>query len=115
MDEPRGKADAGRRLKELRQEMSASQREFGEPVGLNQSAVSAFEQGKVAFKKPDALAVEYVYGVRHEWLLFGLEPKIRNTPKLSDEDIEVLGIYRSLGLEDRALWLRLGRLLALAE
>lgn len=88
---------------------------FGEPIGLNQSAVSAFEQGKVAFKKPDALAVEYVYGVRHGWLLFGRGPKIRDTPKLSDEDNEVLRIHRSLGLADRALWLKLGKLLALAK
>jgi transcriptional regulator with XRE-family HTH domain len=41
MDEFTGDNDTGARLKSLREEMRASQREFGEALGFNQAAVSA--------------------------------------------------------------------------
>src|SRR5207249_3115219 len=97
----RMQSDAGERLKGLRREMRASQREFGEPIGWNRATVSAFEQGKVAFKKPDALAFEHVYGIRHEWLLSGQGPKIRDSVELTEDENGVLGIYRGLSLPDR--------------
>ena len=112
MDDVRGDEHACERLKLLRLEMRSSQREFGEPLGFNQAAVSAFEQGKVAFKKPDALAVEYVYGICHEWLLFGRGPKIRDSEELAEDEREVLSIHRQMNRQERPTWTKLGRLLA---
>ena len=112
MDDVRGDAGASERLKGLRQDMRLSQREFGEPLGFNQAAVSAFEQGKVALKKPDALVVEYVYGIRHEWLLFGREPKVRESEELTEDEKALLHIHREMNYRDRPTWLKMGRLLA---
>ncbi len=112
MDEIKGDNNAGVRLKSLRDEMRASQRAFGAPLGFNQAAVSAFEQGKVVFRKSNALAVEYVYGIRHEWLLFGMEPKVRESEIITEDEKELLRIHRAIDYRDRPTWLKLGRLLA---
>jgi transcriptional regulator with XRE-family HTH domain len=119
LSEIKGNSGAGERLKWLRSEMSASQREFGEPIGFNQAAVSAFEQGKVVLKKPDALAVEHVYGVRHEWLLSGDGPRereaTRDASSLGEDEKELLRNYRQMSYQDRETWTRIGRLMARAD
>lgn len=112
MDTRGGDGNAGARLKELRQGMGLSQQAFGEPLGFPQTAVSAFEKGKVPLKKADALVVEYRYGIRHEWLLFGREPRGRSPMEEGREDAEVLRIYRALSPQGRLTWLGVGRLLA---
>lgn len=109
----RGDADAAGRLKALRQDMRLSQREFGEPLGFNQAAVSAFEQGRVILKKPDALVVEYLYGVRHEWLLGGQGPKVRESEELTEDERDLLRVHREMNYKDRPTWLKIGRMLGL--
>jgi len=64
----------GWRIAGLRSEKKMNQTSFGKSIGLSQSAYSELEVGN---KKPTMsllLAMEYVHGVRKEWILTGDEP-----------------------------------------
>lgn len=59
------------RIRALRTELGLSQREFAERIGMARDAIASYERGN-AFPSGSALvAIEKVYGVRHEWLLTG--------------------------------------------
>lgn len=58
------------RLMAIRAALGLSQREFGERINTSRDAIAGYERGA---NPPGALlvAIEKVYGVRHEWLLTG--------------------------------------------
>lgn len=59
------------RLKELRGILGKNQTQFGEGLGLTQKNISDLEKGKTEIYHPFLLAIEYIYGIRVEWILTG--------------------------------------------
>ena len=100
------------RLRQVREEMGLSQAEFGEAIGLTQAGVSKFEMNMIPLRKLVLLAIEHVFNIRGEWLIYGEEPKHLSKDNLKSSDMEVLEILPKLSLEERKIWLQLGKHLA---
>ena len=65
------KAEIGKRIREIREFLGISQREFAEILGIHPLSVSRYELGK-SNPSPSVLkAIEDKFGVNPEWLLAG--------------------------------------------
>ena len=71
------------RINEIRNEKSLKQSDFANSIGLSQSGYATLlaRDGTSQRLKTLALAVETVYGIRHEWILCGDGPKQKGTQK----------------------------------
>lgn len=78
-----------------------NQTAFATPLGLTQSALSALETGRSPLRVMAALAIETVYGVRHQWLLFGTGSKVRKR-RLGKSALCLLELY--LNAEPQLAW-----------
>jgi transcriptional regulator with XRE-family HTH domain len=80
--------DSSERLKEVRVKFDLSIRDVAEALGVAPSVVSNWETGVSSIRKPNALAIQTVYGVRWQWLMLGEEPMmappLSRTKTLSD-------------------------------
>lgn len=59
------------RIKELRKCLNLNQTEFGQKIGVKQSAVTGYESGTRTPMNPVIEAICRVYGVNRAWLLYG--------------------------------------------
>ena len=71
------------RITRIRLDKNLKQLEFADSIGLSQSGYSTLmgRDGTSQRLKTLALAIEAVYGFRHEWILTGEEPKQKGTQK----------------------------------
>ena len=71
------------RINRIRLDKNLKQLEFADSIGLSQSGYSTLmgRDGTIQRLKTLALAIEAVYGFRHEWILTGEEPKQKGTQK----------------------------------
>ena len=71
------------RINRIRLDKNLKQLEFADSIGLSQSGYSTLmgREGTSQRLKTLALAIEAVYGFRHEWILTGEEPKQKGTQK----------------------------------
>lgn len=60
------------RLKELRNALGYSQREFGDKLGLSRDVISNLELGRVELKEHILKLICEVYNVNEQWLRTGL-------------------------------------------
>jgi len=63
------------RLKQVRSELGLSTRSIAEALGVGASVYSQWETGQAPVRKPNALAIQAIWGYRWEWLMTGEEPK----------------------------------------
>lgn len=112
---PEGTIQPAERLRQAREELNLSQSEFGESIGLTQAGVSKFEMSLIPLRKLVLLAIEHVYGIRGEWLIYGEEPKYLSNKTLKNDDVEILEITTKLNPDDREVWLQLGKYLSNAR
>ena len=75
--------DIKARINRIRLDKNLKQLEFADSIGLSQSGYSTMmgRDGTSQRLKTLALAIEAVYGFRHEWILNGEEPKQQGTQK----------------------------------
>lgn len=97
------------RLRQARDELGLSQAEFGEKIGLTQAGVSKFEMDQIPLRKLVLLAIEHVYSIRREWLVYGEEPKHLSKKALINDDIEILKIASRLKPDDHHIWREMGK------
>ncbi len=71
------------RINRIRLDKNLKQLEFADSIGLSQSGYSTLivRDGTSQRLKTLALAIEAVYGFRHEWILTGEEPKQKGAQK----------------------------------
>lgn len=103
--------DPANRMRQVREELGLSQSDFGEKIGLTQAGVSKFEMRQISLRKLILLAIEHVYSIRAEWLLYGEEPKYLSNRPLGQAEIETLEIAAKLNVDDRQLWQQMGQAL----
>ena len=74
------------RIERIRDDKNLNQAEFAASIGLSQSGYATLlrREGSSHRLKTLTLAIEAVYGIRHEWLLTGDDPKLRGTEKHLD-------------------------------
>ena len=61
----------GERLQKARKALHVTQVEFGESLGITQSAISAVESGKVKLTDRLAQSIQSTYNINVEWLRTG--------------------------------------------
>ena len=78
--------DIKARINRIRLDKNLKQLEFADSIGLSQSGYSTMmgRDGTSQRLKTLALAIEAVYGFRHEWILHGEEPKQQGNQKHLD-------------------------------
>lgn len=93
----------GWRLRGIRNEKNMKQIPFAKAIGLSQAVYSGLENGFTKPAIPILLAMEYIYGVRKEWILSGEEPMYRTLDGLGTP----ISIMPSDGDSDRhqKLWI----------
>lgn len=100
------------RIKELRQRLELTQKEFGNAIGVGTSAVSYLEAGKSKLTESNLMLICERWNVNKEWLLRGsgemFLPKrddsveaLRRRYGLSDLETQILSAYLALSAESR--------------
>lgn len=70
-----GASGASSRFAEIRKNLGLSTREIAKELGIAQNVYHHWESGKTPARKPNALALQALYGYRWEWVMTGEEPK----------------------------------------
>jgi SOS-response transcriptional repressor LexA/DNA-binding XRE family transcriptional regulator len=96
-----GPQTPGERLRRARAALDMNQTEFGEPVGVTQSTIAAYESGQRPPPLPVLLALELRLHVSHEWVLTGAgEPFTRpgpTRPVITTSPEELKGLHQLEG------------------
>jgi len=66
--------NAKERIKRFRSEIDLTTRALGEVLGVSASVISDWESGKAPVRKPNAMALQLLYGVSWKWLMEGEGP-----------------------------------------
>ena len=72
------------RIKELREHLGLSQREFGEKIGSSRDAIAGYERG-VTIKEPIIQLICRTYKVNQDWIRYGDLPMFKDSS--ADEEI----------------------------
>ena len=98
----------GERIKLLRKEFKLTQSEFGERIGLKQTAIGTYETGIRNVPDRTISQISQAFRIREEWLRFGEEPRdipqvssFLNDSDLDDLDRTILRAYIDLPSEKR--------------
>lgn len=107
--------EIGDRLKIIRKEANLNQAEFGEKIGVSESAVSNYESGRRPLSDPIIKLVCKTFGYYHDWLVNGTEPKkisvkakketlqaLKEEFSLDDVDVKIMEIYLTLSPDERS-------------
>jgi len=76
---------ANSRFVEIRKDLGMTLREISKELGVVNSLYHHWETGQALPRKPNALAIQALYGYRWEWVMTGQGPKWTEAPK-SDRD-----------------------------
>ena len=100
------------RLKELRKQLKLSQKDFGNKLGVGDTAISKIEKGENKLSYRMALSICSIFNVNIDWLLEGkgdifvslpnlLFDQISEKYELDDFDRKLLRSYMELSPEER--------------
>lgn len=101
----------GRRIRAIRERLQLNQKEFGELVGCSNSMISSYEIGDQLpplgkLMQIVSIGREKLKGISFDWVIFGVDmPSDRN--EISEEEIQLLQMFRQLREEDRKAILRI--------
>lgn len=102
------------RIRFLRKELTLSQKQLAEAMGVTQSGISYIEQAGSTVAESTIKTLIALYGVSEEWLRNGIEPMYKSQPKMcldefckkagaSELELKILKAYFELPQEVRAL------------
>lgn len=67
------------RLRDFKDELGLQSAQMADAIGVSRAVWSDWENGKTAIRRPNALALQAVYGINSDWLLTGEGP-MKATP-----------------------------------
>ncbi len=79
------------RIKQLRQALALSQKEFAQSIGIRQSAISMIENGTMSITDRNINTICLSFGVSESWLRTGEGEMFPPPPEEDDELIEAFG------------------------
>lgn len=102
----------GERIAEIRKSLGLTLEKFGEKLGVQRSAVSKIEKGRVSLSEQMALAICREYNVNYDYLIYGDGEMFDNLPEtimdelcaqydLDDLDRALIDIYITLPADFR--------------
>ncbi len=106
------------RIKMIRKQLQLSQSDFGERIGITESAVSNYENGRRSITEQTKLAILKEYNISKLWLengegdMFlpnpsGLIEEFSAQYKLTETEIKILRNYLALSHEQREEFIHL--------
>lgn len=101
----------GKNIRQLREGKGWSQDVFAEKMGATKSAVSFWERGETIPRMPKIERMAQLFGVTVTEIL--TEPRKGGT--LTADEIALLGNYRKLNAEGKAMVMNAVRVMALSE
>ena len=102
----------GQRIKYLRQTVKEPQAKFASHIGISQGNLSDMEKDKYLPSLSTLTALIEYYGFASDWILFGIGPLYaidykeydeKSDNSLSDDDNELLSVYRDLDPEGKSI------------
>lgn len=92
----------GEKIKELRKNKGWTQEELGSKVGVNRAAVNKWETGRVQNIKRTTIAkLAEVFDI-DPVVLLGFDEQNVETETYTDEELEIIRVYRSLNADGKA-------------
>lgn len=85
-----------KRIKDVRQTLKLSQREFGAKLGVSRDVISNIEYNRVQPKKLLLKHICQLYNVNEHWLETGEGEMFNSTPEENHKIEEALRIFKSL-------------------
>lgn len=101
------------RIKKIRKSKGLNQADFGKKIGLSESAICNYENGRRDVSELTIKSICREYRINYDWLKNGIEPMehivdnstlletLKREYDLSDIDIEIMSIYITLSKEER--------------
>jgi transcriptional regulator with XRE-family HTH domain len=86
------------RLIKLRKSLHLTQGAFGQKVGLTDPMISLFESGKKIPQDSTIKLICYAFGVREDWLRYGIG-EMMNPTLADDKEERLLSMFRTLSPE----------------
>lgn len=84
------------RLKQLRKSLGLTQREFGEKIGMGDTAISHMEAGTTAINNQNINLICLTFGTSKEWLRDGIGEMFNNKTQTTEQENRLLDLFRQL-------------------
>jgi transcriptional regulator with XRE-family HTH domain len=85
--------NAGSRLKQVRQDLGLTQKDFAEKLGFKWYKIKDMESGKQNITYDIAKLIEKIFSINHDWLLTGEgEIYVNKTPKNINQGVVIGGV-----------------------
>jgi transcriptional regulator with XRE-family HTH domain len=97
------------RLKLIRKNLGLTQAEFATKIGITQSSYSDIESGKSALTDRNIMLVCLALGVSETWLRTGMGEMFATDKEYTNDEQEILAIFRRLPPESRDAFLLVGQ------
>ena len=94
-----------KRLRELRNKLGLSQKEFGERIGITQSHVASLESGRRDLSDRNIQFISEIWGVNGDWIRTGKGEMFLNLvddiKDIDDETRDILNKFQKLSNSDK--------------
>lgn len=94
-----------KRLRELRNKLGLSQKEFGERIGITQSHVASLESGRRDLSDRNIQFISEIWGVNGDWIKTGKGEMFLNLvddiKDIDDETRDILNKFQKLSNSDK--------------
>jgi transcriptional regulator with XRE-family HTH domain len=91
------------RISVLRKHLGLNQTQFAQKIGVSSQHISMFEAGKAKFSETTINLICLTFGVNEAWLRDGKGNMIDDEALLSDQERQLLDLFRLLSAKARIL------------
>jgi transcriptional regulator with XRE-family HTH domain len=91
------------RISVLRKHLGLNQTKFAQKIGVSSQHISMFEAGKAKFSETTINLICLTFGVRETWLKTGEGDMMDDEALLSDQERQLLDLFRRLSAKARIL------------
>lgn len=104
------------RIKKVRKDNGLNQAKFGERLGLSESAICNYENGRREVSEQSLISICREFNTNYEWLKNGIEPEkpeeemnvliatLKKTYSLSDLDVKIIKAYIELSDQEKGIF-----------
>lgn len=84
------------KIKAVLEHFGITQTKFAESIGMKHTAVINWQSGKTQMPQSTKLAIQAVYGIRWQWWTQDGVMLLKDRPKLTDQERDLLDAFQKL-------------------